>query len=148
MKADPGAFLPLAPATLHILLALAGEDLHGYGIMQEVLRQSEGRYKLGPGTLYDNLQRLTAQGLVQEVARRASKELAQDGARRRPVTDPFGGARRTPCASPDLGNDDPRRKYYRLTSSGRGVLSAEISRLETVVRDGKLRMQAAKRRRA
>jgi DNA-binding PadR family transcriptional regulator len=117
MKADPAAFLPLSPAALHILLALAGEDLHGYGIMQEVLRQSEGRYKLGPGTLYDNLQRLTAQGMVQEVARRASG---------------------------DPGNDDPRRKYYRLTSSGRGVLSAEISRLETVVRDGKLRMQSAK----
>jgi DNA-binding PadR family transcriptional regulator len=148
MKDDPADFLPLSPATLHILLALAGEDLHGYGIMQEVLRQSEGRYKLGPGTLYDNLQRLTAQGMVQEVARRGSKGLAQNGARRGPVPDPFGGARRTLCASPDLGNDDPRRKYYRLTPSGRGVLSAEISRLETVVRDGKLRMQSAKPRRA
>ncbi len=69
MKHDPGQFLPLAPATLHILLALAGEDLHGYGIMQEVARQSEGRYKLGPGTLYDNLQRLLAQGLVEEAGR-------------------------------------------------------------------------------
>jgi DNA-binding PadR family transcriptional regulator len=120
MKDDPAGYLPLSPATLHILLALAGEDLHGYGIMQEVMRQSEGRYKLGPGTLYDNIQRLTAQGLVQEVARRT------DSAR----------------------NDDPRRRYYRLTSSGRGVLSAEISRLETVVRDGKLRVQSAKPRRA
>ncbi len=69
MKADVDPFLPLAPATLHILLALAGEDLHGYGIMQEVSRQSEGQYKLGPGTLYDNLQRLVAQGLVQEINR-------------------------------------------------------------------------------
>ena len=43
MKDDPAGYLPLSPATLHILLALAGEDLHGYGIMQEVLRQSEGR---------------------------------------------------------------------------------------------------------
>jgi DNA-binding PadR family transcriptional regulator len=120
MKDDPAGYLPLSPATLHILLALAGEDLHGYGIMQEVMRQSEGRYKLGPGTLYDNIQRLTAQDLVQEVARRT------DSAR----------------------NDDPRRRYYRLTSSGRGVLSAEISRLETVVRDGKLRVQSAKPRRA
>jgi len=85
-----------------------------------VMRQSEGRYKLGPGTLYDNIQRLTAQDLVQEVARRT------DSAR----------------------NDDPRRRYYRLTSSGRGVLSAEISRLETVVRDGKLRVQSAKPRKA
>jgi DNA-binding PadR family transcriptional regulator len=121
MKDDPAGYLPLSPATLHILLALAGEDLHGYGIMQEVLRQSEGRYKLGPGTLYDNIQRLTAQGLVQEVARRAADR---------------------------SGNDDPRRRYYRLTSDGRGVLSAEIARLETVVRDGKLRMQAFKPRRA
>src|SRR5262245_17874084 len=66
MREDVSRFLPLAPATLHILLALAGEDMHGYGIMQEVSRQSEGQYKLGPGTLYDNLQRLMDQGLVQE----------------------------------------------------------------------------------
>jgi DNA-binding PadR family transcriptional regulator len=122
MKDGPASYIPLAPATLHILLALAGEDLHGYGIMQEVLRQSEGRYKLGPGTLYDNIQRLTSEGLLQEVTRRAVAERA--------------------------GNDDPRRRYYRLTSAGRGVLSEEISRLETVVRDGKLRMQSAKPRRA
>jgi hypothetical protein len=48
MKENLSECLPLAPAALHILLALAGEDLHGYGIMQEVLRQSEGQYKLGP----------------------------------------------------------------------------------------------------
>ncbi len=60
-------FLPLAPATLHILLSLAGEPMHGYGIMQEVVRQSGGRYNLGPGTLYDNLQRLMKQRLVDEV---------------------------------------------------------------------------------
>lgn len=75
----PDELLPLAPATLHILLALAGEDLHGYGIMQEVARQSEGRYKLGPGTLYDNLQRLMAQGMVEEVSQPAGDE----GSRRR-----------------------------------------------------------------
>ena len=72
MKEQTKKLLPLAPATLHILLALAAEDLHGYGIMQEVARQSEGQYKLGPGTLYDNLQRLLDQGLVREVGRRAS----------------------------------------------------------------------------
>jgi DNA-binding PadR family transcriptional regulator len=116
MKEDPASFLPLAPATLHILLALAGEDLHGYGIMQEVLRQSEGQYKLGPGTLYDNLQRLMDQGMVQEVSRSAREE--------------------------------SRRRYYRLSSLGRGVLTAEISRLERVVRDGRFRLQAAKPRRA
>ena len=68
MKPDPDDFLPLAPATLHILLSLAGEPMHGYGIMREVLRQSAGRYSLGPGTLYDNLQRLIRQGMVEEVA--------------------------------------------------------------------------------
>src|SRR5206468_3789025 len=71
MNDDLSGFLPLSPATLHILLSLAAEDLHGYGIMQEVSRQSEGRYKLGPGTLYDNLQRLMDQGVVQEVGRRS-----------------------------------------------------------------------------
>ncbi len=115
MKQDVSRFLPLAPAALHILLALAGEDLHGYGIMQEVSRQSEGQYKLGPGTLYDNLQRLLDQGLVQEAGH--SGEVS-------------------------------RRRYYRLNSLGRGVLAAEIARLEGVVRDGRLRLQIAKPRRA
>jgi DNA-binding PadR family transcriptional regulator len=68
MKDDLNSFLPLSPAALHILLALAGEDMHGYGIMQEVARQSEGAYKLGPGTLYDNLQRLMDQGMVTEIS--------------------------------------------------------------------------------
>jgi DNA-binding PadR family transcriptional regulator len=106
MKDDPTKFLPLSPATLHILLALAGEDMHGYGIMQEVAHQSDGAYKLGPGTLYDNLQRLMDQGMVQEVA-----------------------------------NDDPRRRNYRLSSQGRKVLSAEISRLEGVVREARLHLR-------
>ena len=66
MPEDPSQFLPLSPATLHILLALAGEDRHGYGIMQAIARQSEGQYKLGPGTLYDNLQKLMNQGMVEE----------------------------------------------------------------------------------
>jgi DNA-binding PadR family transcriptional regulator len=116
MKDDP-AILPLAPATLHILLALSDGDLHGYGIIQEVLRQSEGRYKLGPGTLYDNLQRLLEHGMVEEV----------DSPR--PVT-------------------SSRRRYYRLSKLGSRVLSAELSRLEGVVRYGKLRLQGARPRRA
>ena len=66
MPEDFSPYLPLSPATLHILLSLAAEDRHGYGIMQEVARQSEGQYKLGPGTLYDNLQKLMSQGLVEE----------------------------------------------------------------------------------
>jgi DNA-binding PadR family transcriptional regulator len=56
----------------HILLALAGEELHGYGIMLEVARHSEGQYKLGPGTLYDNLRKMMAQGMVEESGRRAA----------------------------------------------------------------------------
>src|SRR5215467_9614246 len=74
MKDASAKFLPLSPATLHILLSLAGEDLHGYAIMQEVARQSEGRYNLGPGTLYDNLQRLMKQGLVEEAAAQAGED--------------------------------------------------------------------------
>lgn len=116
MKRGVEEFLPLAPAVLHILLSLAGEDLHGYGIMQEVARQSEGRYKLGPGTLYDNLARLLDQGIVQEVKNGQSEENA-------------------------------RRRYYRLSSLGRSVLAAEIERLESVIRDGKLRLTTARPRR-
>lgn len=117
MKDDSSTFLPLSPATLHILLSLAADDLHGYGIMQDVARQSEGKYKLGPGTLYDNLQKLVQQKLVQELGSRA-------------------------------GDDDPRRRYYRLTSQGRGVLAAETNRLAGVVRAARLRLQAAKPRSA
>jgi DNA-binding PadR family transcriptional regulator len=61
---------PLSSASLHILLALAESDLHGYGIMQSVKRQSGGNYKLGPGTLYANLDRLLASGLVGETERK------------------------------------------------------------------------------
>jgi DNA-binding PadR family transcriptional regulator len=79
MKEDFEQFLPLSPAALHILMALVGEGRHGYGIMREVARQSDGRYKLGPGTLYDNLQKLLESGIVEESPRRA---LAKDPRRR------------------------------------------------------------------
>jgi DNA-binding PadR family transcriptional regulator len=102
---------------LHILLSLAAEDLHGYGIMQDVARQSQGQYKLGPGTLYDNLQKLIQRKLVQELGRRP-------------------------------GDEDPRRRYYRLTALGRGVLAAETARLASVVREARLRLQVNKPRRA
>ena len=67
MNSDPQQHLPLSPATLHVLLALAGGDLHGYAIMLEVARHSGGQYKIGPGTLYDNLKKLLASGLVEEL---------------------------------------------------------------------------------
>jgi DNA-binding PadR family transcriptional regulator len=60
---------PLSSAALHILLALSESDLHGYGIMQSVKRQSGGNFRLGPGTLYANLDRLLASGLVGETER-------------------------------------------------------------------------------
>jgi len=115
MREDFGSYLPLSPATLHILLSLAAEDRHGYGMMQEVARQSEGRYKLGPGTLYDNLQKLTTHGLVEQ------------SSHRRP-------------------DEDPRRRYYRLTSAGRGVLTAEIARLESVVHEARVHLRTQPRR--
>lgn len=74
MKENLKRFLPLSPAALHILLALAGEDRHGYGIMQEVVRQSQGQYEIGPGTLYDNLEKLMNRGLVNDAPRRAANE--------------------------------------------------------------------------
>jgi len=72
IKDDIEKFIPLAPASLQILLALAGGELHGYAIMQDVSRQSKGQYKLGPGTLYYNLERLIDQGLVDDMGRRVS----------------------------------------------------------------------------
>jgi DNA-binding PadR family transcriptional regulator len=72
MKQDMSQFLPVSPVSLHILLALARDDLHGYGIMQEIARQSEGQYRLGPGTLYDNLKKLMLQRLIEETAPRSS----------------------------------------------------------------------------
>jgi len=114
MKEDTSSFLPLSPATLHILLSLAGEELHGYAIMQEVQRQSEGKYRLGPGTLYDNLQKMIERRLVEDLGQKA-------------------------------GDEDPRRRYYRLSTLGRGVLAAEIARLDGVVREGKLRLQKPRR---
>ena len=73
------SFLPLSPAALHIMAALAGEQKHGYGIMQEVKKRSRGQYRIGSGTFYDNLERLISQGLVGE----GSKPGAGDDPRRR-----------------------------------------------------------------
>src|ERR1700689_171025 len=74
MAEDLSPDLPLSAATLHVLLALAGEDRHGYGIMQEVAHQSQGHYKLGPGTLYDNLEKLVDRGVGRDAPRRSANE--------------------------------------------------------------------------
>ena len=74
MSPSPNISLPLSPAAFHILLALAGEDLHGYGIMQDIARQSEGQYKLGPGTLYDNLRKMMQLGLIEETRARVDDD--------------------------------------------------------------------------
>ena len=102
---DPNTWLPLTPAVFHILLVLADGERHGYGIMQEVKVQTEGRVRLGAGTLYGAIKRLMAGGLIAE---------AGEG------------------TDPDLS--DERRRYYRLTDFGLRVAQAEAQRLEHLVR--------------
>ena len=111
---------PLSSATLHILLALAGGDLHGYGIIKEVTRNSDGHYRLGPGTLYDNLKKLMDAGLVADAATSSSSK-------RKPVS----------------SKEDDRR-FYTLTKDGKNALAAEVDRLQSVVREAKLRLQEAR----
>jgi DNA-binding PadR family transcriptional regulator len=101
---SPQEALPLTPPVFHILLALAGEERHGYGIMQDVSEQTEGALQLGPGTLYGCLKRMLAAGLVEESDER-----------------------------PDPSLDDERRKYYRMTAFGRRVARAEAQRLAGAV---------------
>ena len=101
----PEAYLPLPPATFHILLALADGERHGYAIMKEVAARSDGTVRLGPGTLYGSLKRLLEAGLVEEGAER-----------------------------PDTAMDDERRRYYRLTQLGLSVARAEARRLDAIVR--------------
>src|SRR5271170_6996253 len=83
MRPDCSDFLPLSPATMHVLLALTNGDLHGYGILLEVGRQSAGAYKIGPGTLYDNLKKLLSEGLVEDAV---SKTPTQDVRREYHIT--------------------------------------------------------------
>jgi DNA-binding PadR family transcriptional regulator len=82
---------------LHVLLALADEERHGYGIMQEVVAFTNGEVRLGPGTLYGVLKRMLEAGLVAE----------SEG-------------------PPDV-DDDERRRYYRLTELGRKRLETELA---------------------
>jgi DNA-binding PadR family transcriptional regulator len=120
MRSEPAKNAPLSSATLHILLALAGGNLHGYGIIKEVTRNSDGHYRLGPGTLYDNLKKLMEAGLVADAATTSSSK-------RKPVS----------------SKEDDRR-FYTLTRDGKTALAAEVDRLQGVVREAKLRLQEAR----
>jgi len=102
---DPGDFLPLHHNWFHILLSLVGTEQHGYGIMQEVLERTNGAVRIWPATLYGTLQRLIADGLIEECDERPVAEL-----------------------------DDARRRYYRLTRLGRKVLELECERLQEMIR--------------
>jgi DNA-binding PadR family transcriptional regulator len=124
MKPGPVKNPPLSAATLHILLALAGGNLHGYGIIKEVARSSEGHYRLGPGTLYDNLKKLMDSGLVADA--------------------PTAPASKRKSAS---AKEDDRR-FYTLTKQGKDTLAAEVERLQSVVSRARLRLQEARTGRA
>lgn len=87
----------ITPPILHVLLALADEPRHGYGIMQEVAAFTDGEVRLGPGTLYGAIKRMLEAALVEE------------------------------CEGPAEIDDDERRRYYRLTASGREALAIELA---------------------
>ncbi|HTJ29390.1 MAG TPA: PadR family transcriptional regulator [Acidobacteriaceae bacterium] len=95
---------PLTPAVLHILLALSNGERHGYGIMKQVEADSQGKVKMGPGTLYGSMGRMTSAGLIRESGKRVDPEI-----------------------------DDQRRIYYELTGAGRAALEAELKRYRGVV---------------
>ncbi len=101
---DVDAFLPLPPATFHILLALSDGERHGYAIIQDVEMRTGGELRLSAGTLYRSIARMVEQGLIAEVTRRASKQ------------------------------DDPLRRYYRVTAFGTSVARAEMRRLTQLVK--------------
>ncbi len=103
-KRDPEELLPLTPAVFHVLLALVDAERHGYGIIKEVEVRTEGKLRLGAGTLYGGIKRMLLEGLVV-------------------VSD----------ERPDREADDERRRYYRLTDFGHRVVSAEARRLEQLV---------------
>jgi DNA-binding PadR family transcriptional regulator len=88
----------------HILLSLSDEELHGYGIMQAVARQTNNALQLGPGTLYGCLKRMLAAGLVEESGE-----------------------------GPEPKAEDERRRYYRITDHGSRALRAEAKRLDQAV---------------
>jgi DNA-binding PadR family transcriptional regulator len=96
---------PLTPVVFHILLALADQERHGYGIMLEVAEWTHQQVRMGPGTLYGTLKRMLEAGLIEECGERID---------------------------PDLS--DERRRYYRITRQGRHAAVAEAERLQALVR--------------
>lgn len=95
---------PLTSSVFYILLALADKERHGLGIAEEVERRTDGEVEMGPGTLYNALRKMLAEGLIEESDKR-----------------------------PDPAEDDPRRRYYRITEPGRQAVSSEAARLERVL---------------
>lgn len=101
----PPSDQPLPPAAFWILFALAAGDKHGYAIMRETRELSDGRFEMGPATLYTNIQRLVASKCVAEI--------------------------------PGPEDGDPRRRYYRITKTGKAAFHQEMSRMESLVRKSK-----------
>jgi len=102
--AAPSDHLPLKPVDLEVLLALAGEERHGYGLVQAIAERTGGLLTLDPGNLYRVIKRMLADGLVAEAGQRSA---------------------------PDENGE--RRRYYRITPLGGRVLAAEIERLHALV---------------
>ena len=102
--ANERAPVPLTPAVFYILLALADVDKHGYEIAKRVAEDSQGKVRMGTGTLYGAIKRMLADALIEETEQRPAPEL-----------------------------DDERRRYYRLTEQGRRVLHDELQRYARVV---------------
>jgi DNA-binding PadR family transcriptional regulator len=65
---DPRSFLPLTEVAFEILLSLAEGERHGYDILKDIERRTEGRLRLHPGTLYRALARMIDDGLVEQAA--------------------------------------------------------------------------------
>lgn len=99
---------PLPAAAFHILLSLAEGDLHGYAIMRQVQEQTDGKVRLGPGTLYSSIQALLEEGMIEEIERPDVPE------------------------APQAPKD--RRRLYRLTSAGRKVARTEAEKLAGILR--------------
>ena len=106
--------MTLTPAVFHILLALADEDRHGYGIMQDVFEQTGGAMDMGPGTLYGSIKRMLEAGLVEEA-----------------------GEAPDPALGP--GSGEERRRYYRITALGRKNMRSEAERLAAAVKVARAR---------